>query len=165
MSQRKGQVLSTFLAIATVSACQPGRHSFAQMQVCLGSAQAVEQFKEQMRSLAGEHNLKYIDGSVESARGLKEVGATADNMHADGGLIHLGLEGKRGSLTAGNMGLGLYEVGIGFGHEPDPAGAKKFADAVTLRLSQRWKVRAIPPEVGMFPDSSCKEAPPAQGAP
>lgn len=51
-------------------------------------------------------------------RGLKEIGATSENMHTSGELIHLGLEGESGRLIAGNMGLNLYEVGIGFGHEP-----------------------------------------------
>lgn len=118
-----------------------------------------------MQSIAGERGLKYIDGSAESMRGLRQAGVTADNMHTSGGLIHIAVEGEKGALTAGNMGLNLYEVGIGFGYEPDAKGAQSFVELVTSRLGQSWAVRSVPLDQGMFPDPSCPSVPLADGTP
>jgi hypothetical protein len=143
------------IALVSICGCQPGRGPFAQIQVCLGSSGEVASFKQLLQAIAAEKNLTYIDGSVETTKGLKVIGTTGENMHTSGGLIHVGLEGENGALIAGNMGLNLYEVGIGFGHEPNPKGAEAFADFVTLRLKKHWSVTSVPPDRGMFPDPSC----------
>ncbi len=161
---RKHSLLRPLVALIVVAAlfgCQPGRGPFAQIQVCLGGSGEVPNFKLLLQSIAAERGLKYIDASVETMRGLKEIGATNENMHTSGELIHLGLEGENGQLIAGNMGLNLYEVGIGFGHEPNPKSAQAFVELVTSRLKQHWRVKSVPSNQGMLPDPSC--APVEQG--
>jgi hypothetical protein len=136
------------LVLGMLQGCAQGRDPFLIVQVCLGNAQGVALFKDTMKSIAESQHMRYIDGSREGSR----------NSDVRYKAIFLGVERKDTmGLTAGNFGLGAYQVAIGFNF-PDgsnPAEAHQFANMVVRRLKKKWHVYVVPPGRGALPMKTC----------
>ena len=109
-----------------------------------------------MRSIAVAQNLKFVDGSAETQRDLKAIGATMDKLDTPGAVINIGLDrGDRNLMMGGNLGLPTYQIALGFSGDSNPSEAQRFADMVVQRLSARWHVETVPAGTGALPMKSC----------
>ncbi|MEO8306973.1 MAG: hypothetical protein ABI616_02910 [Pseudomonadota bacterium] len=126
------------------------------VQLCLNDEEGVAAFKQILQDIAIEQGMRYMDGSGEAMRGLRAVNATGEHMHSSGGLVHVAIEGDDGlGLSAGNLGLNLYDMAIGFSHEPSDEVASHLSDLVVAKLKERWAVKTVPAGKGAFPDPAC----------
>jgi len=102
--------------------------------------------------------MRYIDGSKNTTRDFKAMGTVGENMHTDGRLIYVGVEGDTGpSLEGGNLGLNTYDIAVGFARGKDSDSAHAFSDRVTARLSQHWPIKIVPNGSGALPDRACTQ--------
>src|SRR5262245_21588121 len=124
------------------------------IQLCLENESGLTAFKETLQSIAREEGMQFADSSAKVMRDLQAVRAAAQNMHADGGLIFIDLEGGR-RLRATNLGLNLYEVTVTFG-DPNTDAATEFAADVVARLERDWKLKIIPRGEAAYPDPNCQ---------
>jgi hypothetical protein len=151
------QVLLALAACATALSCAQGKRPFLIVQLCLKDRDGVALFKSEMQALAQRERLRYVDGSYATQRDLKVIGATGRNMHANGGLIYIGVEGEDGfGLEAGNLGLNDFDVAVGFGDTEPVDASRKFADRVVAQLKTHWPVSVVPPGRGALPDPNCQ---------
>ena len=150
------EVLVTLAACATALSCAQGKRPFLIVQLCLKDQDGVALFKSEMQALAQRERLRYIDGSYATQRDLKVIGGTGRNMHADGGLIYIGVEGDDGfGLEGGNLGLNEFDVAVGFGDIGPTDASRRFADRVVAQLKTHWPVSVVPPG-GALPDPNCR---------
>jgi hypothetical protein len=152
--------LRVFSLIAGVASCVAGcagaQSAFEQVQMCVGNERGVAELKRVMRSVAQSENLQLIDNSAQQAQNLKEVGADRPLKRDVSRAIDLHIEGESGlGVTAGNLGLPPYQVGLGFTEGRDPAKAHRLANHLISRLSQRWDVQRVPSSEGIFPMKGC----------
>jgi hypothetical protein len=139
-----------------LSSCGQGKSALFTIQLCVDNDNGVAAFKQLLQSIALEQGMRYIDSSGTTMRELRAVGATRENMHSNGGLLFVGVEGDGGlGLTAGNLGLNIYDVAVGFSAEPSVDAATRFADHVVARLKQSWTLNAVPEGTGALPDPKC----------
>jgi hypothetical protein len=145
------------LFVLLLSACEGGKGPFRMVQICLGDAQGVSRFVEEMKSIAKSENMEYVDGSANTRRGLDNIGYAGSERKNGSPLIHVGVE-RRDTMgvTAGNLGLPGYQVALGFSEGSNPAEARAFADRTVKRLSQRWKVEVVPDSMGAKPLPGCR---------
>jgi hypothetical protein len=145
------------IACASTLSCAQGKRPFLIVQLCLKDQSGVELFESEMQALAQRERLRYVDGASATERDLKVMGSTGRNMHANGGLIYVAVEGANGfGLEGGNLGLNDFDVAIGFA-DPEPGEAsRQFADRVVTLLKAYWPVSVVPPERGALPDPNCK---------
>jgi hypothetical protein len=109
-----------------------------------------------MRSVAQSENLQFIDNSTQQAQELKDVGADKAFNRDVSGAIDLHIEGENGlGVTAGNLGLPPYQVGLGFTEGRDPTEAHRLANRLIGSLSQHWNVQRVPSNQGILPMKGC----------
>ena len=61
--------VSLFLA-----GCAPGKRPFLMVRMCLSNQQGTEEFVNELKSIAADEKLEFIDNSGNAERGLKETG-------------------------------------------------------------------------------------------
>lgn len=150
-------VAAFFLSMALLGACGVGRYPFLQVQMCLGDAQNLEAFRREMQAIAQAQRMTFDD---QSARAQSELDVV-DNEHVAhdprGPVLELSVRTEDGwGVSAGNIGLSRYEVSLGFSEGDNPAEARRFADLVVRRLSQRWRVMRVPDDRGALPMPECR---------
>jgi hypothetical protein len=167
LRHRRAQIrrVAVVIGAALLGSCSQGRGPLKIVQFCVANAEGVAQFKTLLQSIAKDQGLRYIDSSGSTMRDLKEIGATGERMHTSGELINVGVEGLEGlGLSGGNMGLGPYEIAVGFSDQPDVRTAQKFADLVTSSLGRHWQLKTLPPNTGALPDPRCSVSSTPKGA-
>lgn len=144
-----------FLIVAmyvSLTACSREQSAFEQVQICAEDERGVAELKNVMQAVAQAENLRFIDNSPSQTRDLGKVGADRDVSHA----IDLHIEGEGGlGVTAGNLGLPTYQVGLGFTEGSDPAKARHLANHLISGLSQHWSVQRVPSSQGILPMRGC----------
>jgi hypothetical protein len=154
------------LGTGALCSCGTAQESFLTVQLCLKNEQGVATFKELMQSIAAAQKMRYVDASESTQKGLKTIGATGPNMHASGGLVYVGVEAEDGlGLSAGNIGLNMFDVALGITEGSRPVVARRFADVVVKELQQRWVVKTLPPRTGALPDPTCVTSNAGEDAP
>jgi hypothetical protein len=99
--------------------------------------------------------MQFADSSEKVMRDLEAVRATAQNMHADAGLIFIDLEaGLR--LRATYLGLNPYDVTVTFLDNANTDAANEFSANLVARLERDWELKTIPRGTGAFPDPNCE---------
>lgn len=151
-------MLRTALLVAffvLLAACSSGKDSFRVAQVCFANGQDALRFVQEMKDIADEERMEFIDGSAAAAYGLKAGGY--DRGRASGGpTIHLAVQRDDGMMVmAGNMGLAGYQVALWFIEGSSPSEAIRFADKVIGRLGQLWHVKLLPAGSWVQLDSKC----------
>jgi len=80
-------------------------------------------------------------------KALKRDVASAIDFH---------IEGANGlGVTAGNLGLPPYQVGMGFTEGTDPPRAHRLAHELIRALSPRWDVQKLAPGTRVLPMKTC----------
>ena len=108
--------------LVVLAACLPGKYSFRVAQICLASKETALQLVQEMKQIANEEKMEFLDGSAATARGAEIIGY-ADPGRADGSVtIHIAVERIDGmGVTVANIGLPGYQMAIGFRRVPtDP---------------------------------------------
>ena len=151
------RVFSLVVGIAVCFAgCSPAQRAFEQVRICVGDERGVAELKNVMQAVAQSENLQFIDNSAQQAQDLKEIATDRalkrDMFHA----IDLHIEGESGlGVTAGNLGLPPYQVGLGFTEGRDAAKARQLANHLISSLSQHWSVQRVPSSQGISPMKGC----------
>lgn len=150
----KKALLIAFLVV--LAACLPGKDSFRVAQICLTSKETALQLVQVMKQIANEEQMAFVDGSAETARGLKIIGYD-DRGRTDGSLtIHLGVHRADGmGVTIGNMGLPGYKMAIGFSEGSNPSEGNRFANKVIDRLGRLGPLEELPAGSRIQPDPKC----------
>ena len=65
--------------------------------------------------------------------------------------------GNGAGLTATNLGLPGYQVGVGFTEGDDALWAHGFANRVLDRLKSKWHIEYVPAKEGAFPLRGCSQ--------
>lgn len=109
-----------------------------------------------MRSTAEAERLQFTDNSMHVAKSL-EVTAQTDAQRQEAiGAIDLHIEGKAGlGATASNLGLGQYDVAIGFTAGEDAGKAHLLAERLVKDLSHYFQVLEVPLGRGAMPLKGC----------
>jgi len=151
------RVFSLIVAVASCFAgCSGAQSAFEQVQVCVGDERGVTELRSVMRAVAQSENLRFIDNSAQQAQDLKDVGADKALKRDVSRAIDLHIEGESGlGVTAGNLGLPDYQVGLGFTEGRDPAKAHRLANRLISSLSQHWNVQRVPSSQGILPMKGC----------
>ena len=146
------------MGILLLCSCAPGERPFLMVQLCVANDNGVDLFKQTLQSIARDEHMRYIDGSKATTRALKSMGDTEKNMHTDGKLVDVGVEGDTGpSLEAGNLSLNTYDIVVGFARGQDSDAAHAFSDRVVARLKQHWAIKIVPSGSGAFPNPQCTQ--------
>ena len=100
----------TICVLVTVSlvltGCTPGKRPFLMVQMCLSNAKGIEEFVEELKSVAAAEKLEFVDNSG-NAQG--ELDALSDpNVKRTGGSRMLDLRLTRND----GMGIGAGNVGL-----------------------------------------------------
>lgn len=151
------RVFSLIVGVATCFAgCARARSAFEQVQMCVGDEQGIAELKSVMRAVAQSENLRFIDNSDQQAQDVKDVGADKALKRDVSRAIDLHIEGESGlGVTAGNLGLPAYQVGLGFSEGRDPGKAHRLANRLIYSLSQHWNVQRVPSSQGILPMKGC----------
>jgi hypothetical protein len=137
--------------------CSQGRPPFLILQTCLINAEGVSQFKQEMKSIATEEHMEYVDGSENTKRSLDAIGYAGRERQDGSPVIHVGVDGPDGiGFSATNVSLPGYQVALGFSEGSNSSQAHRFADVVTKRLEQRWQVEVLPAGAAAVPKPGCR---------
>jgi hypothetical protein len=138
-------------------ACGRGQGAFETVQICVRNQQGVAHLKNVMMTVARTEGLQFIDNSAQQGAELKAVGADKLLKRGADTAIDFHIEGAGGmGVTAGNLGLLPYQVGLGFTEGGDPSKAHRLAEKLISELSQRWEVQRIPPGEGIMSMKTCE---------
>ncbi len=134
--------------------CAPSSPTYLTINVCLKDKQGVSDFLGLLQSIAVSEHLQLVDGSTETQRDLKSIGAKMDKLQTPGSVINIGMNrGAHNVMMGGNLGLPAYQVALGFSGEPPED--RRFADIVVKQLGARWQIETVPAGKGAFPMKSC----------
>jgi hypothetical protein len=71
-------------------------------------------------------------------------------------VIIVGITDENGmGLLAGNLGLSVYQIVIGFTEGNDEVRAHRLSDQVMQELSKRWQIEKLSTGQGAFPMKAC----------
>lgn len=150
-------LVSTMALVATLSACTPGKRSFLTVEVCFRDAQEFDRFTSELKQIAHQQDMKFVEASAVTERDLRSVGnANVDKMLRNP-LVNLGLERPDGvGLIVGNLGLPPNQVALGFTEGKNNIDdAQRFAQTVMQRLGAQWHLKVVPPDQGAVPMKDC----------
>lgn len=151
---KRSGVAAVLMVLILAGACSSQGPMF-QAQVCLGDAENVAAFSELLESLANDNGLRFIDSSDRAYGSLKSLGQIP-GVDFPIPVTHLGISGFNGGwLTASNIGLTPYEVGIGITPGRDKLKAERLASHLLNELEARWTVELVPLDRGMSPNLDC----------
>jgi hypothetical protein len=134
-------------AMISLQGCgQAPQDTFLQIQTCVIDQHGIAQFKQIMQASAQDENLQFIDGSAETGRDLKMIGADNTIRHDPALSVNVGINDRNGRnyVLGGNLGLPAYQVALGFGAGPDPVKARRLSERIVQALSKHWHVDHIP---------------------
>jgi hypothetical protein len=125
-------------------------------EMCLASKDDARELTRELQQIAKEEKMEFIDGSKETARGLKIIGYDDRGRKDGSATLHLVVQRGDGMLvTAGHMGLVGNQVALGFAEGSNRADATRFSDKVIDRLGRHWHIKVLPPGSGVLPDPTC----------
>jgi hypothetical protein len=144
------------IAAICLVGCGRAQESFQTVQMCVGNERGVAELKNVMMTVAQSEGLRFIDNSEQQGVELKAIGADKAVKRDAASVIDFHIEGASGmGVTAGNLGLRTYQIGLGFTEGDDPAEAHRLADQLIRALSRRWDVQRVAPGKGLFPMKTC----------
>lgn len=137
--------------------CAPGRLPFLMVQMCLANKQGVEEFINELKSIAAAEKLEFIDNSSNAERGLNETGYVSHERTGGSRVMDIRLVRRDGmGIGATNVGLPGYQVAMGFAEGSNAVEAQNFAKRVLPRFKRRWLVELVPPGAGAGPMVGCR---------
>ena len=131
------------ILFATImSGCTPAPIIKEKLALCLRDSDGASMFIAELRSIAADRNMKFIDDSVDGQRRLAVIGDLGAERDDGSPFIQISVTNSANmGLWAVNDSLPGYQVRVFFlGKEADPE-AKKFVDYATERLAKKWPNR------------------------
>jgi hypothetical protein len=151
--------ICTLVAVSLLlTGCAPGKRPFLMVQMCLSNEQGVEEFIDELRSIAAADKLEFIDNSSNAERGLNETGYVGNERTGGSRVMDIRVVRRDGmGIGATNVGLPGYQVAMGFAEGGSTAvEAQDFAKRVLSRLKKRWSVELVPTGAGAGPMAACR---------
>jgi hypothetical protein len=152
------RLLVLIACVAAVGGCGEGQRPFVIGSMCLRDARGLEEFKRVVESIAVEEGGDFVDGSARTDEELRDIGKPRDVSWAPA--VNMGVELSRGvGMTAGNLGLPGYQVGVGFTAGSNPQKAHEFAARALAKIQSKWEVTFVPnpAESGILPSTTCSQ--------
>ena len=127
---------------AVMTGCIPAPTIKDTLTLCFKDSDGASMFIEELRSIAADRNMKFIDDSVDGQRRLAVIGDLGAERDDGSPFIQISVTNSANmGLWAVNDSLPGYQVRVFFlGKEADPE-AKKFVDYATERLAKKWPNR------------------------
>lgn len=132
-----------------LSGCGRGEHPFLMVQFCFTEEHGPNEFRRVLQDIAREEGMSFGDRSEEAQAELEAIGDLPEGIAGSFPLIVVGVRKPEYGLGAGNAGLGVNQVSLGF--SPDSPAARSFARRAVARLNETWDVVAVPEGQGAFP--------------
>jgi hypothetical protein len=127
------------------------------VQMCLSNQQGVEEFIDELKSIAAAEKLEFIDNSSNAERGLNETGYVGHERTGGSQVMDIRLVRRDGmGIGATNVGLPGYQVAMGFAEGSKAVEAQDFAKRVLPRFKKRWLVEIVPTGAGAGPMAACR---------
>lgn len=147
-----GLLMMACLAFAT-GGCRGGQRPLLQVQFCLTSQNGAYELAQAMKAIAREEGMDYLDWSDETSAQLRNLDDHAANVRQSFPIINVAVRDSNDieGFGGGNIGFPSNQVGFGFTHGSDKQQSLAFARRVIARLRQKWDVKVVSGEVGMFP--------------
>lgn len=124
------------------------------VQFCLQGQADLADLTSELRSIAQQEHMQFIDASARTRQDLQTINAP-QSVRVDP-VINMGVERDDGvGLGLGNMGLPSYQVAMGFSEGSNPPEAHAFAARVLQKLSAQWHLKTVPAGTGALPMKSC----------
>ena len=150
------RVLLPMICAQALNGCSRAQEAFETVQICVGNEQGVAALKNVMVAVARSEGLQFIDNSAQQASDMKAIDADKALKRDVALAIDFRIEGPNGlGVTAGNLGLPPYQVGMGFTEGDDGPKAHQLADRLIGTLSQRWDVQRFTHGKGVMPMKAC----------
>jgi hypothetical protein len=126
------------------------------VQLCLKDDRGISDFFSNMRQIAAENKMKFLDRS-EDTRADFEAIQNDGGPKLTGPVIQVTVERPDGpGVTATNLGLYPYQVALGFWQGQDKFEAHRLAGSVISRLSTHWTIYRVPNEGSALPLPGCR---------
>jgi hypothetical protein len=155
--RKKLRGASALVASLLLVGCAPGKRPFLIVQMCLSDKQGVSEFVDEMRSIASEEKLEFVDNSSNTEHELKDVGYAGRERAGGSGVINVIVLRKDGmAIGAGNLGLPGYQVAAGFSEGSNVEEARDFSNRVLTRFRKHWRIEVVPAGTGAKPMPGCK---------
>lgn len=132
----------SLLMAALMTGCKPEPIIGDAISLCLTDTAGASKFIEELRTIAGENNMKFIDDSADGQRRLAATGYRRAERKDGSPFIQISVENSLGhGFWAMNDTAPGYQVRVFFlGKAADPK-ARVFAEYVTQRLAKTWPIR------------------------
>jgi hypothetical protein len=124
---------------AVMTGCTPAPTIKDTLTLCFKDSDGASMFIEELRSIAADRNMKFLDDSVEGKRQLVATGGLGTERDDGSPFIQIIVKNSADmGLWALNYSAPGYQVRVFFlGKEADPE-AQIFADYATKRLAKIW---------------------------
>jgi hypothetical protein len=124
---------------AVMTGCTPAPTIKETLTLCFKDSDGASMFIEELRSIAADRNMKFIDDSVDGQRRLAATGGLGTERDDGSPFIQIIVKNSADmGLWALNHSAPGYQVRVLFlGKEADPE-AQIFADYATKRLAKIW---------------------------
>jgi hypothetical protein len=127
------------------------------VQMCVSNAQGVEEFVDELKSVASAEKLEFVDNSSYAQRELQELGDPNGRRPDGTHMIDVRLIRNDGlAIGATNIGLPGYQLAMGFSAGSNAAEARNFATRTLARFRQRWPIETVLDGTGALPVAGCR---------
>ena len=134
---------------------------FLMVQGCLNDQSGTIKFLEELRSIAAEEGMRFIDGSAQAARAyergdqtLVDYGIAAPMENREGPRVFVELLRNNMAVMATDLRSG-YEVALGFNGSGGTVVDVAFAQRVIDRLEKNWEFEEVPEGLGAIAKGNC----------
>lgn len=159
---RHRELLSaTLLLIATtlvllLSSCSTGKRPIATARVCLPDPSDVGQLVTLLRMTGQTYGMTFFDQTQETRADRKALGDANKSFRTDGFVLNAGVLRPDGmGVTVNELAGPGLQVALGFSQGKDAGEAKKFTEAVSHKIEQRWRIQLFEDGSGVQPFDHC----------
>ncbi len=146
------RMLVHLIFLLSLMACTDGKAPFLTAQVWLHDKAGLVQLVDELKAVAKEKNMMFIDNTATTLRDLAVIGE-AGSVPSDGTPLLNVRVGRKDGMSVGvtNLGLPGYQFMLGFLEGGDRAETERFTNDVIAKLEKNWVVERLPAGVGVLP--------------
>lgn len=157
MARKRSKVCMLVTVALLLTGCAPGKHPFLMVQMCLSNQQGVEDFVEELKSVASAEKLEFVDNSSNAQQELKAVGYSGRERTDGSRVIDVRVMRNDGmAIGATNVGLPGFQMAMGFSEGSSAVEARNFANRTLARFRKHWSIESVPSGTGAKPMADCR---------
>ena len=125
-----------------MAGCKPTPQIKDVLALCINNSDGAAMFVKELRSIAADRNMKFIDDSVDGQRRLAATGGLGTEREDGSPFIQIIVKNSADmGLWAVNYSAPGYQVQVWFLGEASDPEAREFVDYATERLAKNWPNR------------------------